>query len=232
MAARLITCIVPVFNGERYLGEALDSILVQTYRPLDIVVVDDGSTDGTARVVAAYEGQVRSIFQANTGPAAARNRGLTLARGEFIAFLDADDLWHPAKLARQMARFEARPELDVSVTHLRNFWMPELSEEEQRYRDHRIAQAQPAYGCPALLARRALFDAVGAFDTTFLIGEDTEWFARARDRGAMIEVLPDVLVQRRLHQANLTRRRAALSKEAALRLTKTSLDRRRQDSRV
>jgi glycosyltransferase involved in cell wall biosynthesis len=101
--APLISCIVPVFNGERYLGEALDSILAQTYRPLEVVVVDDGSAEGAAAVVARYRDQIRPLFQPNAGQAAARNLGLSVARGEFVAFLDADDLWHPEKLARQMA---------------------------------------------------------------------------------------------------------------------------------
>src|SRR2546426_10667200 len=98
MKESLISCIVPVFNGERYLHETLNSILAQTYRPLEIIVADDGSTDGTRTIVASYGQQVRYLWQLNAGPAAARNLGLTAAKGEFIAFLDADDLWHPEKL--------------------------------------------------------------------------------------------------------------------------------------
>ena len=93
----LISCIVPVFNGERYLGEALDSILAQTYRPLEIIVSDDGSTDGTAAVVASYGECVKYLWQVNAGEAAARNLGSSAAGGHFLAFLDADDLWHPEK---------------------------------------------------------------------------------------------------------------------------------------
>lgn len=114
--AALISCIVPVFNGERYVSETLDSILAQTYRPLELIVADDGSTDGTAAVVARYGEPVRYLWQSNQGPAAARNLGVSAAQGEFVAFLDADDLWHPEKLTRQMARFHARPELSLSVT--------------------------------------------------------------------------------------------------------------------
>jgi glycosyltransferase involved in cell wall biosynthesis len=122
----VVSCIVPVYNGERYLAEALESILGQTYRSLEVIVVDDGSTDGTAAVLATYRQRITCLHQTNAGHAAARNRGLAVARGEFVAFLDADDLWHPEKLARQMARFQARPELDASVTHVQNFWMAEL----------------------------------------------------------------------------------------------------------
>src|SRR5262249_2428536 len=107
----LISCIVPVFNGERYLREALDSILAQTYQPLELIVLDDGSTDGTAALVAGYGERIRYLWQANAGEAGARNRGLSIAQGEFVAFLDADDLWHPEKLRRQLARLHDRPEL-------------------------------------------------------------------------------------------------------------------------
>jgi glycosyltransferase involved in cell wall biosynthesis len=130
----LISCIVPVYNSERYLGETLDSILAQTYRPLEIIVVDDGSTDGTAAVAAGYGHRVRYVRQANAGEAAARNRGLNVAEGEFVAFDDADDLWHPEKLERQVARLEHRPEIDLSFTSFENFWIPELAEEELRFR--------------------------------------------------------------------------------------------------
>src|SRR5215510_7858922 len=121
MKKPLISCIVPVFNGERYLREALDSILVQTYQPLEIIVADDGSTDETAAIVSSYGEQVRHLFQPNAGVAAACNLGLGAAHGEFIAFLAADDLWQPEKLARQMARFRARPELNLCVSYIQNF---------------------------------------------------------------------------------------------------------------
>src|SRR5712692_4526575 len=98
MKSALISCIVPVFNGERYLGETLDSILAQTYRPLEIIVVDDGSTDGTPAVANGYSEFIRYLWQANAGEAAARDQGLKVAQGELMAFLDADDLWHPKKL--------------------------------------------------------------------------------------------------------------------------------------
>jgi glycosyltransferase involved in cell wall biosynthesis len=109
MNSPVISCIVPVFNAERYLRETLDSVMGQTYRPLEIIVADDGSTDATASVVAAYGDRVRYLLQPNGGPAAARNLGLRAVSGEFVAFIDQDDLWNPEKLARQMARFQAHP---------------------------------------------------------------------------------------------------------------------------
>ena len=107
MSAPTVTCIVPVFNGERYLREALDSIVAQSHQTLDVLLVDDGSTDASAAVAKSYGDRIRYFFQPNAGPAAARNVGLAAAQGEFVAFLDADDRWHPEKLTLQLARFAA-----------------------------------------------------------------------------------------------------------------------------
>jgi glycosyltransferase involved in cell wall biosynthesis len=229
MEPPLISCIVPVFNGERYLHEALDSILAQTYRPVEVIVADDGSTDGTVAVVASYGERVRYLWQPNAGSPAARNLGLGAAKGEFVAFLDADDLWHPEKLARQMARFQARPELDLSITHVQNFWIPELREEEVRFQNHRLAQPWPGYTSQALLARRTVFDTVGPFGTALREGDAKDWFLRAAEQGTVIELLPDVLVYRRLHRTNLSRRKTSAD---LLHLVKASLDRRRCQDEV
>jgi glycosyltransferase involved in cell wall biosynthesis len=230
MQENLVSCIVPVFNGERYVGEALDSILAQTYRPLEVLVADDGSTDGTAGVVAGYGEQIRYLCQPNAGPAAACNLGLERAQGEFVAFLAADDVWHPEKLERQMARFQAREELDLCVTYIQNFWVPELAEEAERFRDHRLAQPMPGYTCVTLLARRSLFETVGLFDATLQHGSDLEWFARAGDQGAVVEMLPEVLVHRRLHEGNRSRHLASNSRDTFLQILKASLDRRRRNA--
>ncbi len=231
MGPHLISCVVPVFNGERYLREALESILAQTYRPLEIIVADDGSTDGTPAIVASFGDQVRYARRSNAGPAAARNLGLGAAQGQFVAFLDADDLWHPEKCARQMARFCARPELDLCVSHLQNFWVPELREEEARFRDHRLSRPLPGYLTVTLLARRSMFERVGPFDATFRHVHDSEWFLRADEQGAVTELLPDVLAYRRLHLTNRTRRLGPASRDEYLGLVKAYLDRRRLDEK-
>ena len=228
MMTCLISCIVPVFNGERYVTEALDSILAQTYRPVEIIVADDGSTDGTAAVVAKYGQQVRYVWQPNAGPGAARNLGLSMAQGEFVAFLDADDVWHPEKLTRQMTRFQARPELEMCVTHMQNFWIPELYEEAARFQHHRLSQALPGYLTQTLLVRRTLFDKVGLFNAAFRHVHDSEWFVRATAQGVVTELLPDVLVYRRLHHTNRSRRLAAASRDEYLQLVKASIDHRRR----
>ena len=225
MESALISCIVPVYNGERYIKEAVDSILAQTYRPLEIIVVDDGSNDKTAEIVSAYGNRLRYSHQLNAGPAAARNLGLNTAAGDFVAFLDADDLWHREKLERQMVRFKARAELDLCVTHVQNFWIAELADEEARFRDHPFSRPLPGYAPQTLMARRLLFERVGQFDTTLRAAEDTDWFLRAAEYGVVMELLPEVLVCRRLHHANLSR--SAAASNAMLKVIKSSLNRRR-----
>jgi glycosyltransferase involved in cell wall biosynthesis len=228
MKESLISCIVPVFNGELYIAEALESILSQTYRPLQIIVADDGSSDGTAAVVARYGTQVHYLSQSNSGAAAARNLGLSASLGDFVAFLDADDLWHAEKLERQMACFVARPELDGCVTYIQNFWIPELAEEAQRYRNHPLSRPVPGYHSETLLARRLIFETVGPFNPELRHADKTEWFLRAGEKGAVIELLPDILVYRRFHEGNASRSLGDAIREEYLRLLKATLDSRRQ----
>lgn len=223
-----ISCVIPVFNGAPFLAEALDSVFAQTLQPAEIIVVDDGSTDATPEVAARYGARITYVRQDNAGPAAARNEGIARAHGEFMAFLDADDLWVADKLARQTARFVARPELEVSITHLRNFWMPELREEEAALRDHRLSRpAAPGYVTQTMLARRAVFETVGLFDPRLRAAEDVDWFSRASDRGAVLELLPDVLVLRRFHHGNISRN-APVSRNNLVDVVWGSLQRRRR----
>ena len=229
MPRPLISCVVPVFNGERYLHETLDSILAQTYYTLEIIVADDGSTDGTASAVGAYGDKIRYLRQTNRGSPAARNLGIGAARGDFIAFLDADDLWHSCKLERQMARFEARPELQGSITLVQNFWVAELAREAARFRGRFLAKPLPGYHSETLLARRSLFDTVGPFDPALRHADKTEWFLRAANKQAAIELLPEILVYRRLHAHNTSRSQGDAVREEYLRLLKTKIDRHRRE---
>lgn len=237
MTSSVISCIVPVFNGARYLAEALDSILNQTFGPLEVIVIDDGSTDPTPEVAAGYGDRIRYVRQDNAGAPNARNRGLNLVRGEFVAFLDADDLWHRHKLAKQMARFEARPELDVCLTYLQNFWIAELKNEEDRFEGHRLSEPVPGYVTQTLLARASAFERVGPFNASLRVGDPMDWFLRAAELGLLIEMLPEVLVERRMHQSNMsmqagTRRMTWLMQDSMLRVVKASLDRRRLGQRI
>jgi glycosyltransferase involved in cell wall biosynthesis len=202
-----ITCVIPVHNGGRYLEEAIDSVVHQTCPPDEILVVDDGSTDGSAAIAAAYGDRVRLIRQMRRGPDGARNRGIVEARGELIAFLDADDRYRPEKLARQLACLDAEPAHDVCLCIAENFWEPGLEAEQARY--EAAGRTHATHTFIAMLARRSVFDRVGLLADAASRGSQpssgqVEWFLRAADRGATVRVLPEVLTDRRMHGASVT----------------------------
>jgi glycosyltransferase involved in cell wall biosynthesis len=224
----LISCIVPVLNAERYLAETIDSILAQTYRPIEVLVVDGGSTDGTVEVIRSFGAPVMHLHNPeNPAAASGRNLGLAAARGPFVAFLDGDDLWLPGKLAAQMARFEARPDLEVSLTHLENFWSPDVAPDDRWFRGDRRPTIVPGYSPVTVLARRDVFDRHGPWDVSQGYAANSEWFVRIRAMGVTIELLPDAFVRRRLHAANVSRVQASTIYDDHFRLVQSSLDRRR-----
>ena len=223
----LVSCIIPVYNGERFLAEAIESVLAQSYGKVEIIVVDDGSTDGTPGVVARFGDRVSYVRQDNAGPSAARNRGLKEVRGEFITFLDADDLWEESKLEKQLARFRERPELSYSVTMTQNFWEEEAKEEEARFADHRRSKPIPGYVTLTLMVKREWMDRIGGFDESLAHGDAADWFQRIDEAGGVGELMNEVLARRRLHGENRSRVRAAGSRDEFLMILKRRLDRRR-----
>jgi glycosyltransferase involved in cell wall biosynthesis len=221
-----VSCVIPVFNGERFLGEAIESVLAQSYRPSEIIVVNDGSTDATKAVASRFAEHVAYVEQSNAGPASARNRGIQSASGNFIAFLDSDDLWHPEKTAIQLAHFAARAELVLCTAQMQNFWSAQLAHEAASLADTRLAQIQPNVGS-TLIARRSLFQTIGLLDPAFRHRDIQELILRAVHNGLATEALPDVLVQRRIHDANLSRNRSEAGDLELLLLARTRMMRRR-----
>ncbi|MGD9509363.1 MAG: glycosyltransferase family 2 protein [Geminicoccaceae bacterium] len=222
-----VSCVVPVYNGAAFLEEALASALEQTRPPLEVILVDDGSTDATPEVAARLGSRIRYVRQENAGPAAARNCGIGLARGDLVSFLDADDLWHPEKLERQVARFAAQPQLELLLAHFGNFWVAELAEEEARFKDHPLARARPGYTALTMLVRREVFCRIGRFDAATRHRDVVGWLMLATQAGIRTELMPDILAYRRIHPDNLSRRRGAEDAAELLALAKAMLDRRR-----
>ena len=109
----LVSVVLPVYNGEKYLAESINCVLMQKYQPIEIIIVDDGSADATSQIAAKYSTQLRYFYQTNSGPAAARNLAIRKAKGEFIAFIDCDDLWPENKLFNQMQCFQQFPSVDI-----------------------------------------------------------------------------------------------------------------------
>ncbi|MGA2399050.1 MAG: glycosyltransferase family A protein [Steroidobacteraceae bacterium] len=221
-----VSCVIPVFNGERFLPEAIESVLAQGLADMEIIVVDDGSTDGTPDAAARFEKQVIYVRQDNAGPANARNHGIRRASGDFVAFLDSDDLWHPQKTAIQLKRFEARPELVICTAHMQNFWSAEVEHEVSTLQDGRLTEIQPNLGS-SFIARRSLFETIGLLDIAFKHRDIQELMLRAVDGGLATECLPDVLVKRRIHDANISRHRSDAGDLELVAIARARIARRR-----
>jgi glycosyltransferase involved in cell wall biosynthesis len=206
-----VSVVVPVRDGERFLGEALRSIADQTRPACEVIVVDDGSTDASAEIAERLGARVER--QAPSGQSAARIRGVELASCDLVAFLDADDLWPPDKLERQIETLHAHPEVELLFGHVRQFEAGVFGRPE------------PGFLFGSLLARRAVLERVGPFSAEWRVGELMEWLLRARDAGARELMTRDVVLHRRLHDANLSRGQE--SRIDHVRILRQALDRRR-----
>lgn len=228
---QLVSVIIPVYNYDRYLAEAIESVLSQTHQHLEIIVVDDGSTDQSGEVARSFAGRgVRYCHQAHAGIGPARNKGVELAQGEFIAFLDADDCWPQEKLERQLGAFESDPALEMvfgQAMQLHNG--PEW---EAGVRDKNLAAGAlvPGIVPGTMLIKRDAFLRVGKFQGDWKVGEFIDWYARAVELQIRSSVLPDLFLWRRIHDSNQgIRERQSVSDYA--RVLKAKLDRRRAEGR-
>lgn len=198
--ATSVSVIIPVYNGELYLRAALESVFAQEHKPHEVIVVDDGSTDKTAEVVSDFK-DVRYVHQSNQGVAVARNTALEIAGGEFIAFLDQDDLWAPNKLSAQVRYFLDHPEIQYSITHQQYFLEPGTTPPVW-FRKELLSHSHPAFVPSALVVRRAVFDQIGRFETQYSHASDSDWFFRASQAQLPMAVIPEVLLHRRIHPSN------------------------------
>jgi glycosyltransferase involved in cell wall biosynthesis len=222
----LVSVLIGVYNCENYLAEAIDSVLAQTYGAIELIVVDDGSTDGTRRVAEAYGSRVRYSFQERAGMGAGRNHAVSLAQGDYFAFLDADDRFRPRKIELQMAVFERDRSVDAVFGHMSEFISPDLGPAEAARLRSPVHDAP--WPTPNLMTvTRDAFFRVGPFSTTLRVGIGVDWYARALEAGIKQVMLPDVVLERRLHtQNNGIRERA--SRAQYLHVLKASIDRRRE----
>ncbi len=203
MSTPLASVVVPVRNGERFLREALDSVFAQTYRPLEVIVVDDGSTDTTPLVLEKYGDSVRVLVQSHQGLPASRNRGISLANGEYVSFLAHDDLFTPDKLELQIGYLLDHPEIQYTVSRIKFFLEPGCAI-PKGFRPELLEGNHVGRIPEALVARRSLFESVGLFRTDLKIADDVDWFARCKDRGVPMAVLPQTLLHKRVHGTNLS----------------------------
>ena len=227
-ATAAVDVVIPVHNGAAYLGAAIDSVLGQRGGPaIRVIVADDGSTDDSAALAAAYGPPVTLIRQPRSGAAAARNRGIAAGTAGLIAFLDADDLWPPDSLARRHAALAGDPALDAVFGMVEQFVCDRIAA-DRRDRLQCPPGKQPGYLLGAMLARSSVFARFGRLDPTLAAADFIAWFAAAREGGLGARVIDDLVLRRRLHDANLGLQRQDL-RHAYLRVVRAVL--RRRDGR-
>jgi glycosyltransferase involved in cell wall biosynthesis len=216
----IISVVIPVYNGEKYLAEALESVLSQTYTNYEIIAVDDGSTDGSAAVLARYAEKVSVIRQENRDVSAARNAGIRAAKGKFIAFLDQDDWWLPDKLSVQLQAFSTYPEADVVFTNLvkfNNAGGQRMARDKHRLclrlRDNnvfRLLAVKNLLMPSAVMSRKSSLVRAGLFDESFKTCGDYQLWLRMAGRGMRFRYIPAPLTMYRQHTGNTARHTALM----------------------
>jgi glycosyltransferase involved in cell wall biosynthesis len=221
-----ISVVIPAYNAEKYLAEALESVWAQTRQPFEVVAIDDGSTDGTAAVLEANADRIRTMRQENQGICAARNAGIAMAEGDVIAFLDSDDLWPEESLEARAAVLEADPDLDGVVGVVEQFLCPRISEDQK---DQYVVPPESRVGrlAGAMLLRRRAFDKAGMFNPAVSMGDTMDWVLRADAAGVTMKPLDTLVLRRRIHGSNFTVKQKP-DQAGYLKILKAHLDRQRQ----
>ena len=225
----LVSVIIPVYNGGRYLRAALESVFAQTYRPFEVIVVDDGSADDSGVIAQSFP-EVRYIHQTNQGVAAARNNGIETAGGEYFAFLDQDDLWAPEKLKLQVDYLLSHPEIGYTLTQ-QQFFLDPGETLPPWFRKELFDSVHTGWVLGTLVVRRTIFEQIGNFATGYSAANDSDWFFRAKAAGIPMAVVPELLLRKRIHDANDSARAKEILSEL-LKVVKTSLDRQRSSPMV
>ena len=222
----LISTIITVYNGARYLEEALQSIIDQEYKNIEVIVIDDGSTEEIKSMVLNLNATIQYFYQKNSGISNAKNQGIKMASGDYFAFLDADDLWTKDKIRKQIAMLLDDPSLDMIFGYIKQFYSPELSETE-RSKSKCPEQAMPGISSVTMLIRRESFFKVGLFDPKWRKGIFNDWYLRADELDLKSYTFPDIFVLRRIHLEN----HGIVNRDKTVdyvRMLKASLDRKRK----
>lgn len=220
-----ISVIIPAYNAANYLPDTIQSIRAQIPSVDEIILMDDGSIDNTKEVISHFR-DVSYFWQPNSGTATALNEAMKKASGQYLAFLDADDLWLPGKLNTQLEIFDRNPQLDMVFGGIEQFISPELTEEERSKIEF---QSGPMIGRhkSTWMIKRDSFYKVGPFTESFVLEEFMDWYMRAKDMGLTEVVVVQVMAKRRIHTTNISRVKKDLRTEFP-KLLKSALDRRRQ----
>ncbi|PKN53282.1 MAG: hypothetical protein CVU55_01285 [Deltaproteobacteria bacterium HGW-Deltaproteobacteria-13] len=219
----LVSVIIPVFNGEHFIQEAVDNVLSQKYPALEMIIINDGSTDGTDAAIKNLPADIRYFTQDNNGPAAARNKGIRDASGEFIVFLDADDLWPENNLNIMVDEMLRNPDMEVIRGYAQ---LMEVNKASGRYEYVGNPKESFPHYIGAAIYRKSAFEKVGLFDPALRFGEDSDWFIRAAEMSLPVKRLEETSLYVRRHGGNMTEGRNMLELNV-MKVFKKSLERRR-----
>ena len=206
-----VSVIIPTYNRARIVGEAIDSVLSQRYDDFELIVVDDGSTDGTEDLVSSYLPRLTYLYQEHQGVSAARNRGIASARGEYLSFLDSDDLWLKEKLSLQMRFMESHPECRICYTDeiwIRKGVRVNPMKKHRKYSGMIFEQCLPLciVSPSSVLIARTLLDEVGIFDETLEVCEDYDLWLRIAARYPIHFIETPLIVKRGGHMDQLSKK--------------------------
>ncbi len=223
----LVSVIIPVYNGEKYITQAINSVLSQDYDPIELIVIDDGSIDDTKNQVMKFGNQIRYFYQRNCGQSIALNLGLDHTKGDYISFLDSDDYWTKHKLKNQIEIFKKDPDLDMVYGFIQQFISEDLSLEEQKSKAC-PTDPQPGFHRSTLVAKKQSIFKVGYFSEQYEFGEFIDWHRRAMDIGLKFFMDHSVSTFRRIHNENLGLKKYS-KRNDIVKVLKHALDSRRRN---
>ncbi len=219
-----VSIIVPAYNAEKHVAGSIKSVLGQTFHDFELIIVDDGSTDGTADIVKSYlyDRRIAYFYQSHGGPSRARNTGIKKARGKYVSFLDSDDLWLSEKLEKQLSYFQQHPDTNVIFTDfeiregmktavpsflgIKNHYK-EILEQKEHVKEAFLFLLDEMFMFPStLILERECFENIGMFDE-LLIGDEDVDFALRLAIHYKIAYIPNVLVHKMRHDSNLSHQR-------------------------
>ena len=214
MTNGLVSVILPVHNGENFLAKAIQSVLNQEEKNFELLVLDNGSKDQTGKIAQSFPG-VRYFYSEIADVNLARNRGIEEAKGEWIAFIDHDDLWLSHKLKTQLAFLRAHPEFEGSIGLQKICLEPGMA--KPHWLKQELADTPHiAYFPSALLVKKEVFARIGTFSLSYAICGDADWFFKARQANVPIAEIPEILIHKRIHRDNITHDWTKVQKELLL----------------
>lgn len=201
MSFTLVSVIMAVRNGERFLQQAIESVLSQTYSTIEVIVIDGQSTDRTKEIACSFS-NIRYLYQNNLGIPNAYNLGIGASQGELVAFLSHDDLWHPQKLSLQVAFLQDHPEMGYVIAQTEYFLETGCDFPDRFVRHDILEKAWTLRMMEIVLIRKWVFEKIGMFDPSLSTAEDIDWFSRADDADIRMGVIPETLLYKRIHDRN------------------------------